>query len=448
MKFFDPAYGLKAWELAAAVQDAGPLLRGADGRFWAYADGVWSPANDVVHGRIVRLLRDRYRPHHKQAVVDVLLAELDLMHVRPAARFINVRNGLIVWAGDDGPTLLEHMPESESTVQLPIAWNEDARCPEFDRFLAEAVAEDDQDRVWEILGYLMMSGNPLQRLFLLTGGGGNGKGVLLDVIKALLGYGNVSSVPLHDFAESRFATAELVGKLANVCGDIDTTYIEKTGQIKQLAGEDSIKAERKNGQPFSFEFWGKMIFSANAIPVASDSSTGWLRRWEIVHFPNAPAAPDLGLKRRLTQPGELEGIALRAVRALPGLMLRRTFSHGLSAHAARQEFAERNNLLIGWLADDDHGGYPDPGSWYPRKVLYSSYRGWYVENNPSGRVMGTQTFYERLRQIRGVIEKTRNGTRGFAGLRLNRDAIHVDLTTSESAPSDGVHPSEQGTLWG
>lgn len=446
MTFFDPAYGLKAWAVAEAVESAGPLRRGTDGRFWAYDGGVWAPAGDVVHGRIVRLLRDRYRPHHKQAVVDVLLSELDVMHVRPAARFVNMVNGLVVWADDRGPTLIEHHPESDSTVQLAVEWDPDARCDEFERFLAEAVAPDDQLRVWQLIGYLMMSGNPLQRLFLFTGGGGNGKGVLLDVIRAILGPSNVANVPLHDFADNRFATAELVGKLANICGDIDTTFIEKTGLIKQLSGEDSIKAERKGEHPFHFDFFGKMLFSANAIPTAADSSAGWLRRWEIVNFPNAPAAPDIGLKRRLTAPESLRGIAARALRALPALMLKRAFSRGESAESAHKDFAERNNLILAWLADEERGGYLDPSSWYPRKALYLPFRRWYAEDNPSGRVMGTQTFYERVRQIKAVRETTRNGTRGFAGIRLHVDT-HTVTAADESAPTGKVHFDSDPGLW-
>jgi putative DNA primase/helicase len=439
-RYFSPDFGLMASRAASAVRDGGPLMRGADGRLWAYAGGVWSPGDREVAARVVALLGDRYRPHHRQAIVEVLGATLDVLHVRPVSEFVNMPNGLVRWASPDGPTLIDHHPESFSTVQLPVEFVPGSECPEFERFLTEAVAPDDQARVWELIGYLMMSGNPLQRLFLFTGGGGNGKGVLLDVIKRVLGPSNVSSVPLHDFADNRFATAELVGKLANICGDIDATFIEKTGMIKQLAGEDTIKAERKGEQQFDFDFFGKMLFSANAIPQAADSSTGWLRRWEIVHFPNAPAAPDIDLKRRLTSPESLQGIAYRALRALPTLMGRRAFDRGEAANRAFREFAERNNLLLQWLADEEHGGYYDETGFYPRRVFWQAFRRWYEENNPSGRVMGTQGFYERCRQIKGIREVKR-GVYGWAGIRLHKDTIYVDLT-GETAPSGQTeHPT-------
>ena len=43
----------------------------------------------------------------------------------------------------------------------------------------------------------------------------------LKLITALLGEVNVSHVPLQLLTENRFAIAELFGKLANVCGDLD-----------------------------------------------------------------------------------------------------------------------------------------------------------------------------------------------------------------------------------
>lgn len=433
-RYFHPEWGLMAYRAAGAVEQEGPLAYGTDGQFWAYADGLWSPGEAIVHARICRALRDRYRPSHGEAVRHVLRAELAPLVIRAGGGYLNMSNGMLRWDADPEPLLHEHHPEYESTVQLPIEWNPDARCPLFEAFLAESVAPDDRARVWEILGYLMMSGNPLQKLFLFSGGGGNGKGVLLHVIKELLGASNVSSVPLHEFAESQFASAEVFGMLANICGDIDTTYIEKTGRIKELSGEDRIKGERKYGKPFYFDFWGKALFSANALPAAADPSTGWLRRWEIVSFPFEPARPDPTLKRRLSDPGELQGIAVLAVAALRALMVRRRFDRGESAMLVHEEFAQRSNKVLAWVTEC---AYADPSSWYERSTLLRAFRMWDAHENPGGRAMGSQTFYERLRNVRGVRDAKRQGTRGFAGLRLTTDAILIDMSESESAPSGG-----------
>ncbi len=96
-------------------------------------------------------------------------------------------------------------------MQLTVNWNPDAVCPAFDAFLAAALAPGDVPRMWELIGYLMMSGNPLHKIILLLGRGFNGKGVLLRVLTALLGEATCPACPLHSLAEERFTRVGLVG---------------------------------------------------------------------------------------------------------------------------------------------------------------------------------------------------------------------------------------------
>lgn len=421
-KFFHPDYGLQAYRAMRSISAGADIGVDADGRFWAYGNGVWSLGQRAVDARIARALGERYRPQHQRAIEHLLRVELDVVEAAPVTGYINMIDGMVRWDAPGEPMLLEHHPEYLSTVQLPVTWDPDATCPEFDAFLESSVPADDRNRVWEVLGYLMMSGNPLQRMFLLYGGGGNGKGVLLHVIKHLLGAANTSAVPLHEFAESQFATAELFGKLANICGDIDATFIEHTGRIKEMAGEDQMKGERKFGQPFYFDFWGKAIFSANGIPSAADPSHGWARRWEVVGFPFEPTNPDRDLKRRLTSPEALRGIAYRAVMALRTLMARGTFDHGASADESHKEFAHKSNRILLWI---DEEMTIEDSAWHNRVDLLTAYRKWEVIQNPGGRhPMSAQTFYERLRQIRGLRAAKRRGVNGFAGMDFGQPSPH------------------------
>jgi len=254
--------GLLAVKAARRVLEAGPLMVDAQGVFWVYGDGVWRPDHTGVEirRRVVRLLGERYRPTHLRTLTEVLSTLCERFEVLPTLEVINFGNGMLRWRSDPDPALVEHHPEFMSTVRLPLDWDPAAQCPLFDAFLESAVPEDDRDRAWQVLGYLLMSGNPLQRMFMLTGTGGNGKGVYLNVLRALLGDENTAAEPLHDLSENRFSTAELHGKLANICGDIDATFIQNTGRIKELCGDDRMKGERKNERQFYFKFWGKAIF--------------------------------------------------------------------------------------------------------------------------------------------------------------------------------------------
>lgn len=437
-RFFSPDYGLMARKAANAVLSQGALKIGPDRGFWGYAEGLWVPAGKDLARRVVGLLEDRCRPHHATAIEYVLRATVDDLG-EPLETKINMLNGMCHWDAPDGPELLQHHEAYHSRVQLPVRFVDDATCPDFDAFLDQSVAPDDVLRLWEIVGYLMFWGNPLQRMFLLTGGGGNGKGVFLSVLKALLGQKNMAAVPLHAFMTDRFAAADLFGTLANICGDIDTTYIEQTGRIKELAGEDHIRAEHKGERAFNFLYEGKSIFSANGIPGSADASVGWTRRWEVVLFPNAPAKPDRGLVRRLTQPESLEGIARRALQALRGLMARGDFAHGPAAAATHAEFAQRSNKVLLWL---NEACWRDPSGWYDRRELLKWFRMWDAFENPSARSMGSQTFYDRMRSVPWVAEKTRQGVRGFAGFRRLSE-ISFEQVIGEGPADDEIAPSER-----
>lgn len=420
--FFHPDYGLRAAKLAAAVRDEVPVMVDAQDQLWVYDRGVWRPDAGDVRRRVVRLLGERMRNGHLANVREVLRAQCPEIEVGPVPQMINFANGMLRWAADPDPVLLEHHPEYLSTVQLPIEWDPSATCPEFDAFLASAVPADDRERAWQVLGYLLMSGNPLQRIFMLTGTGGNGKGVYLNVIRDLLGNKNTAAEPLQDLGENRFSSAELHGKLANICGDIDATFIEKTARIKELSGDDRMKGERKGKDQFYFRFWGKAIFSANAIPGASDSSKGWIRRWEVVPFPYAPTKPDPDLSARIVA-GELPGIAVRAVYALRDLMAAGEFSRGESADQAHAEFAEKANRVIRWLNDSDSNVTRDPDTFNKGTTLLKAFRAWEAsEQGNAHKDMGKQRFNELARQA-GLEPATIRGNRGYYGVRVNDEVM-------------------------
>jgi P4 family phage/plasmid primase-like protien len=417
-RFFSPDYGLMVYRVVGAVQAQGPVMVDEQDHLWVYVDGVWRPDRGDIRRRVAALLGDRMRVTHRVQVQEVLRADSGLIEIAPTPDLINFRNGMLRWGADPDPVLLDHHPEYLSTVQLPIEWDPAAECPEFDDFLAAVVPEDDRDRAWQVLGYLLMSGNPFQRMIMLTGAGGNGKGVYLNVVRGMLGNMNTAAEPLQDLGENRFSTAELHGKLANICGDIDATFIEKTARIKELCGDDRMKGERKGETQFYFTFWGKAIFSANAIPGAADSSRGWIRRWEVVPFPYTPTKPDPSLSDRLVS-SELPGIAVKAVYALRDLMARGEFTRGESADMAHAEFAEKANRVLRWLGDPDSNVSRDPDVFNKGTTLLAAFRQWDAhEQGNSHRDIGKQKFNELARQA-GLEQAIIRGNRGYYGVRVN-----------------------------
>jgi putative DNA primase/helicase len=106
----------------------------------------------------------------------------------PIPDIVNVRNGLLDWRTG----LCAAHPEVLTTVQLGVDYDPAADCPAFEQFLHQVVPADVVDTVWELIGYLMYSGNPLHKAVMLTGTGRNGKGTFLRVMVRCSGAANVT----------------------------------------------------------------------------------------------------------------------------------------------------------------------------------------------------------------------------------------------------------------
>jgi putative DNA primase/helicase len=329
----------------------------------------------------------------------------------PIPDLINFGNGLLRWRTGE---LYAHTHEIPTTVQLDVDYDPDATCPAFEEFIAEVVPEDVVPTIWELIGYLMYSGNPLHKAVMLTGSGRNGKGTFLRAIESVLGSRNVTSVGLHDLVNTRFTTASLFGKLANIAGDIDATYMENTATFKGITGGDTISAEHKGRDRFDFKPWAVPMFSANRIPASADTSVGYLSRWLVVPFPNDfTGREDRHLDDRLHTAQEQRGIAARGIRALEALLDRGDFALTASGELAREEFMRRVDQVRTWLAEccEIHLEHP----WVARTELYELYKNWAARDGH--KAVRASEFYDRV-EAAGAEPATIHGTRGFKRIRV------------------------------
>lgn len=410
--YFEPKRGLKARTLADAVTKAGPLAEGIDGRLWAYEDGVYRPAKHVVRDRAAHLLGERFRNTHAANAESLVRATAPKIACGPLSEIVNFRNGLYVWK--TGQTV-PHGPAVMSTVQLGADWDETAQCPEFDAFLAEVLPEDMIDMAWELIGYLMHSGNPLHKAVMLKGTGRNGKGTFLRVMNALLGEENVTAVTLADMVGDRFVIAQLLGKIANIAGDIDNTYLETTARFKAITGEDLVSAEHKYGDRFDFTPWAVPVFSANKIPGSADVTTGYLARWVVIDFPyDFTGREQRGLSDRLTTKAELSGIAAKAMPALRRLMERGDFELPKSAVDALDDFRRKVDQVRTWI-DECAELAPEHGAHINRTHLYACYKAWATRDGH--KAVKASEFYERLESA-GAKHAKIHGVRGFSGIKV------------------------------
>jgi putative DNA primase/helicase len=417
-RYFREGIGLDVVALADDVVGMGPLAEGVDDIMWSYRDGVWLPDRHVVKRRAAELLGPRYRRSHGTNVEDVVRFRVGRIDCEPIPELINFRNGLFDWCRR---ALVEHTPQVHSTVQLGTDYAPDVACPAFETFLSEVLPADVIELVWELIGYLMYSGNPLHKAVMLVGTGNNGKGTFLRVMLRLLGgKRNVTSASLYDLTNTRFATASLFGKLANIAGDVDGRYLENTAIFKAITGGDAISAEHKGRDRFDFTPWAVPVFSANKVPASADTTVGYLRRWLIVPFPNDfTGREDRTLDAKLQHPAELRGIAARALAALPRLLDRGDFELTESASSAREQFVRHVDQVRRWVDECCSIG-PEHGE-VPRAQLYDQYKAWAERSRH--RPVSASEFYDRLDAIDPggyPHPKIVRGTRLYEGIKALR----------------------------
>jgi putative DNA primase/helicase len=145
---------------------------------------------------------------------------------------------------------------------------------------------------------------------------------MLEIIKYFLGHNNVSGESLHRLLGTRFATAELNGKLANIDADLSREALKNTGILKKLTGGDYIPAENKFHPPFKFVNHAKLLFSANEIPMTDDETDAFFSRLIIINFPNQFLGnkADPHLIHKLGTEEELSGLLRIILRRLPRIL--------------------------------------------------------------------------------------------------------------------------------
>lgn len=182
----------------------------------------------------------------------------------------------------------EIMPHSKDlcfTYVNNLEYDPDAKCTRWFEFLNEVLSED-QELIavcQEMFGYTLMGGYPfLHKAFVLQGGGRNGKSTFLDVLKAMLGDTNYTSVPLQKL-EKDFSAVLLNNKLANILGEL-TTGVINNEYFKTVVGGEPIIMSNKGKDQFVKEVYARFIFATNGIPSFGDTSAGLYERLCFIPF--------------------------------------------------------------------------------------------------------------------------------------------------------------------
>lgn len=225
--------------------------------------------------------------------------------------------------------LIEHRPEHNLKCQINCIWDPSEQCYRWDQFLDEIVdggpdCNEKLQLLQEWFGYCLIPDNSQHKFLWLVGAGGNGKSVLLDILRQLVGPSNVSDAHIERLGD-KGVRAELENKLVNISAEMGAEATIADGYLKSIVAGDFIEAERKFKDSFSFRPTVRLVGSTNHLPRLLDLSDGFFRRAMILQFNRQflDGERDPHLTEKLV--AELPGILAWAVEGLKNLRKRGYF---------------------------------------------------------------------------------------------------------------------------
>lgn len=345
-----------------------------------YKNGIYISGLAEIEAEMIQHIPGLNRAKRTEvlAYLDILIRENSKAE---DANLIAFENGLYNIVDD---SFVEFTPEHIITNKIRWKYNPEAYSELADKTLNKVACNDPQIRALleEAIGYCFYRRNELGKAFILTGDKSNGKSTFLSMVQCLLGDENISSLDLKELGD-RFKTAEMFGKLANIGDDIGDEFIANPAIFKKLVTGERVSAERKGQNPFEFNNYSKLLFSANNIPRIKDKTGAVQRRLTIIPFDARFSAddPDFNpyIKHLLKTDEVMEYLINLGIAGLKRVLLNRKFTGSTKVQKAMDEYEENNNPIIGFFRECEDEEFQIENE--PTNVVYKRYQEYCLANS-------------------------------------------------------------------
>lgn len=238
-----------------------------------------------------------------QQTILVILPNLSFDRVNSKTIKINFVNGTLQIVNNRAE-LLTHCDDDYFTYCLPYEYSpKDREAPLFFNYLSRVLPEvQSRELLQELFGSVLAKDLNLEFLAIFLGNGANGKSVLHQIVLALFGIDNVSTLSWSQL----FEPTELIsfeGKLLNYGSEISLSKNTNLDLIKKLCSREHVTIRKRYQQSSHTTNYGRMFFNANKLPVVSDSFFSFMRRLQLVIFDQTidPQERDINLANNIIQ---------------------------------------------------------------------------------------------------------------------------------------------------
>lgn len=318
-----------------------------NGQLSIYKNGIYEHGNNKIEAEMIRHISNLNRAKRAEVLSHINL-QIDGNTQMGDARYIAFKNGVYDLDTDE---FLDFSPEYIITNKINYNYVPDAYSEIVDITLDKLACGDEKIRqlLEELIGFTFYRRNELRKAFILIGDKSNGKSTYLDMIKTLLGDENTTALDLKDLGD-RFKTAELFGKLACIGDDIGDEFIPNPASFKKLTSGDRLTVEKKGQDPFDFNSYAKLLFSANNIPRIKDKSGAVISRLIIIPFNATFSADDPDydphIKYKLRTSESMEYLIQLGIQGLKRVLKNQKFTKSEKAQKELEEYEVNNNPVL------------------------------------------------------------------------------------------------------
>lgn len=389
-----------------------------------YAEGIGHTATEAEH--FARWARQSQSARVVQAAVQMLSDQrsvrVPLAHVDADTMLVGIngaRSVIDLRTGKSRPaTPGDLVTKSLSAAELGDAGKAARWLAFLDQiFLGDAELIDWMRR-W--IGYTLTGSTAEQILLFCYGLGANGKSVLGELLRWMMG-DYARAIPVEMLCESRRQAggatpdlADLVGARLALANETEDNSALAESLIKSVTAGDTTSARPLYGKPFNFQPQFKLLMLGNHRPVVRGTDHGIWRRIRLVRFDRTfgPDERDPALLDKLK--AEAPHILAWAVAGCLDWQRRGLADTPKIVAAETATYQAEQDVIGQWLTEETAR---DPMSEVQSSDLYASYRAWAIESGlkPASRVSLGRRLGER-----GFRSRRTNGQTVWIGLRLNR----------------------------
>lgn len=302
------------------------------------------------------------------------------------------------------------------TMQLGATYDPGASCDRWIQFLDE-IFDGNAELIGYIqraVGYSLTGDTREQKMFLLHGGGANGKSVFLDVLTKLFGdYAGNASFETFDAnkrSESTNDLAALRGKrLVTVIETEDGKRLAEA-RVKSVTGQDPITCRFLYGEFFTYRPTYKIWLAMNHLPSIRGTDKGIWRRIQLIPF-NQDFSGNEDKTLATTLHSELDGILQWALEGL-----RQWWKRGLDTPEivtnATNKYRAESDQTGRWIGD---AMVQLSNVSVTVAQAYQSYKAWCEAN---GETAMSQNKLGRVLLEKGIDQSNPRNQRTWIGLGL------------------------------